>query len=836
MSEQVFTSCTVGGPISVYVRDGKIFRVRPIVIDENDLKPWTLTDANGKKFSPPKKITLQPFTLTERTKVYGEDRIQYPMKRVDFNPDGDRHTESRGKSGYERISWDAALDIVANEIKRVRANYGPEAITALTSSHHNWGLVGYKLGSFMRFFNTLGFTSVFDNPDSWEGWHWGATHAYGFWWRLGMPESYDLIEDALKYSDLIIYWGNDPDSTGGCYNGQESVIWRKWFKESGKTQIFIDPFYNYTLASTDGKWIAPRPGSDAALALAIAYVWLKNDTYDKEYVNTHTIGFEEFLNYVLGKEDGIPKTPKWAAEITDVPMKTITALAMEWAAKKVMVFGAGQGGPCRTAYGTEWARLLVALQAMQGLGKPGVSMCCGCGGSPYNASVFFPGYGDPDGMIWLSRAAKKAAFNPVEQRLYRLLLPEAILNPPIHWLGEGFCARSLDQQFKQYTYPLPGKSEVKILYRYGSSFMGTMTETNKWVRMYQSPNLEFVVNQDCWWGGETKFADIVLPACTNLERNDISEFCNGGGYAGQGNCVNYRVVVLQKKCIEPLYESKADYEIFSLLAERLGIKEEFTEGKSIEDWVKALFKVSDIAKYISWEEFEKKGYFVIPFPDDYKSTPALRWFYEGRDCDTPDPTNPKKNTEKAGELGTYSGKIEFVSQSLKEHFPEDEERPPLPHYIPNWEGPESELAKRYPLQLISPHPRYSFHTHYDKHAHWLDEINGHRMFKDGYYWQTVRINPSDAQKRGIQHGDIIKLYNDRATVLGIAQVTERVRPGTVHSWTSSGKYDPLEPGKAGSIDKGGCVNLLSPSRMMSKNVPGMAPNSCLIEIAKWESG
>jgi trimethylamine-N-oxide reductase (cytochrome c) len=158
----------------------------------------------------------------------------------------------------------------------------------------------------------------------------------------------------------------------------------------------------------------------------------------------------------------------------------------------------------------------------------------------------------------------------------------------------------------------------------------------------------------------------------------------------------------------------------------------------------------------------------------------------------------------------------------------------MPQYIPSWEGHESELARRYPLQLISPHARYSYHTHYDKHCNWLGDIPGHRIAKDGYYWQTVRIHPDDAGPRGINHGDVIKLYNDRGTVLGVAQVTERVRPGVLHSYTSSGKYDPLESGKAGSIDKGGCVNLLTSSKMILKNAPGMAPNSCLVEISKWE--
>jgi trimethylamine-N-oxide reductase (cytochrome c) len=158
----------------------------------------------------------------------------------------------------------------------------------------------------------------------------------------------------------------------------------------------------------------------------------------------------------------------------------------------------------------------------------------------------------------------------------------------------------------------------------------------------------------------------------------------------------------------------------------------------------------------------------------------------------------------------------------------------MPRYIPSWEGHETKSAKKYPLQLISPHPRFSFHTHHDTGVPWLVDIPGHRIFKDGTYWRVVRIHPTDAGVRGIQHRDIVKLYNDRGGVLCIATVTERIKPGTVHCYESSGVYDPLEPGKPGSIDRGGCINLLTPARMISKNAPGMANNSCLIEIERWE--
>ncbi|MGD0024807.1 MAG: molybdopterin-dependent oxidoreductase, partial [Xanthobacteraceae bacterium] len=363
MSTQVFTSCTNAGPISVYVRDGKIVRVLPLVADENDFRPWTI-EAGGRRYSPPKKFNVAPYVLTERDRVYADDRIKYPLKRVNFDPSGPRNPESRGKAGYERISWEEALDIVAGEIKRVQDAHGPSAVSAMTSSHHNWGLVGYKMSAFARFFNMIGYTQVLDNPDSWEGWHWGATHVYGFYWRLGMPEPYDMLEDALKHAEMIVYWSNDPDTTRGVYTGQDAAIWRRWLKEKGVKMIFIDPFYNYTAAAMGGKWIAPRPGTDAALALAIAHLWIVEATYDKQYVAERTVGFDEFKEYVLGTSDGMPKTPSWAEQESGVPAQTIAALAREWAAKRTVLSSGsrgGEGGACREAFGTEWARMMVLL-------------------------------------------------------------------------------------------------------------------------------------------------------------------------------------------------------------------------------------------------------------------------------------------------------------------------------------------------------------------------------------------------------------------------------------------------------------------------------------------
>ncbi|MEE4358778.1 MAG: molybdopterin-dependent oxidoreductase [Desulfococcaceae bacterium] len=837
MTEQVFTNCTNAGPVSVYVKDGKVTRIRPLVADEKDFRPWTI-EAGGKKYSPPKKFAVAPYVHAERRRLYSDERIRYPMKRVDFDPNGERNPRNRGKSPYVRISWDEALDIVAGEMKRVKDTYGGSAISGMTSSHHNWGIVGYKMGPFARFMNMFEFTPVLDNPDSWEGWHWGATHTYGFFWRLGMPEQYDLLEDSLKNTEMIVFWSNDPDSTRGTYTGQDSALWRQWLREKGVKTVFIDPYHNYTAGLMEGKWIAPRIGTDTAMAMAIAHVWITEDTYNKDYIQNRTIGFETFKKYVLGEEDGQPKTPEWAEKESGIKARVIRSLAREWAAKRTVLSGGargGEGGACRQAYATEWARMMVLLQAMQGLGAPGRSIWGTTMGAPSDTECWFPAYADLQGRIATTGAARHLPINTTKQRLWRLTLPEAVLSPPVSWYGEGFCGQSLEQQFRHFEYPMKGYSEIKMFYRYGGSFMGTLSDTSKWVRMYQSPKLEFVVNQDIWYNSETRMADIILPACTNFEREDVGEWGACGGYTvhASSGC-NYRIIVREQKCIEPLWESKSDYEIFSLIADRLGLKETFTDGKTELEWVKTFFDISDLPKYISWEEFNKKGYCIINIKDDYKATPSLRWFHDGRPCDTPDLNNPKRKSEKANELGTYSGKIEFVSESLKKHFPDDEERPLSPRYIPSWEGHRSELFTKYPLQLLSPHPRFSFHCHYDKHTDWLDDIPVHRIKKDGYAWWPARIHTDDAAARGIRNGDIVRLYNDRASVLCIAVVTERVRPGIIHSYASSAKYDPLIPGNADAVDKGGCVNMLTPSRMVSKNAPGMTPNSCLIEIERWE--
>ncbi|MDR3294544.1 MAG: molybdopterin-dependent oxidoreductase [Clostridiales Family XIII bacterium] len=866
------TNSTTGGPVfvDVDVEENKIVRVYPMDFADDDPESWEI-EARGRTFSPPRKTTYNVFTAGYKAMVHTERRVLYPLKRIGFDVNGERNELLRGEPaaggdpkypGYERISWEEALDTVSSEMIRIKREHGPGGIVAEPSSHHLWGNVGYRHSTLFRFMNLAGIAYADHNPDSWEGWYWGGIHSWGFSGCLGNPEQWDLLEDCLQNCEMMVFWASDPEATTGTYGGFESHPRRRWLKELGVKMVFIDPFFNHTAGMFADKWFSPQLGTDAALAAAILYVWITEGTYDKAFVETKVSGVEEFTAYIRGESDGVPKTPKWAEAETRIPAHDIRALAREWAKHKTMLAAGGIGGfggACRGATGMEWARMMIALMAFQGIGKPGVNIYSTTQGVPTDPDFYFPGYGeggisgDLDNSATAYRLAYKM-FDGVNSRpapsninvaagthIPRLRIPECILDGKFGpWRGKGFAGNSIEQQFHPYKYPADGYARVQMYYKYGGSQIGTMGHTNRYAKMYRTKNLPIVVSQSIWFEGEVPFADIILPACTNFERWDISEFAHSGGYgAGTETLANHRVVTFQQKCIEPLGESKSDYEIFRLLAGRLGIEGAFSEGKTDLDWVKQYFHATDLPKIITWEKFTEKGYVIIPVNKARKKTPAFRWFYEGREMDTPMVARFRPSDQIGGKgLQTMTGKIELVSSSLKRFYETsgevDEQRPVMTQYLPSWEGHHTaELFGRYPLAVVAPHPRHSFHTMGDGKDAFMNDIKDHRMQIGGHYYWVIRINTEDAKARGIRDDDLVKAYNDRGEVILAAQRTERVPAGTVHCYMASAEYQPLgKPGE--SPDRGGCINILSPGRFMSKTANGMATAHFLVEIEKWE--
>jgi molybdopterin guanine dinucleotide-containing S/N-oxide reductase-like protein len=795
--------------VRVECSDGKILRIRPLQYDEKypELKPWTI-EARGKSFSPSMLSAIPPLTLGYKNRLYSPNRVLYPLKRVDWDPNGERNPQNRGISKYKRISWDEALDIVVSEINRVKEKYGMEAILSQSDGHAETKTVHAAHGCHRRLLRMLGgYTLQTRNTDSWEGWYWGAKHVWGCENLGQMVPVANVMWDVSKNSDGILFWGCDPETTPWGFNGQLASRLSYWWTELGIKQVYIAPDCNYGNAVHADKWIPVLPNTDAALYLGIAHVWMTEGTYDQEYVKTHSVGFDRFRDYVLGAEDGVPKTARWAAEITGVPSYTIKALARYWANKKVSI-AIGNGGPgVRGPYSTEPARLQACLLAMQGVGKPGRHQFKMIEWGLYNKKSNNPL--PPPKYAPLMMAANRGWLytDTPPQFIPKDMIHDAILKPPISWYGTTLSRDSVDQQFIKYTYPREGGTDVHMIWTDSPSWMTCWNDTNSFARALQSPQIEFVLAQHPWMENDCQLADLVLPSNTMLEVDDVG--C-------ESQTAAFSCIFHEPRAVEARGESKSDYEIVCAIAERIGVLEEYTLGKSVDDWIKTGWEFSGAAGEISFEDFKEKGYYVVPQDTNWKGSKAgMLGFYE----------DPENNP-----LSTPSGKIEFYSERLAQKFPDDKERPPVPKWIGNGESHQEclggERAKLYPLLVISNHPRWRVHSQHDDMT-WLREIRTCKVQgPDGYAYEPAWIHPTDAAARGIVDGDVVSIYNERGAVLAGAWVTERIRPGAVYI-DHGARWDPIV---AGELDRGGAINTITPHNITSKNVAGMVCSGFLVEV------
>lgn len=253
--------------------------------------------------------------------------------------------------------------------------------------------------------------------------------------------------------------------------------------------------------------------------------------------------------------------------------------------------------------------------------------------------------------------------------------------------------------------------------------------------------------------------------------------------------------------------------------------------------MKRVFDSSDLPDRISWRDFCRKGYYVVP-PErpELRQPTDMRWFAEGRRKDVPEPHPlPSQFAEEFGMgVQTPSGKLEFVPELLKRHNADNPERPPLNRYIPSWEGPRTaELVGRFPLQMIATHSRYSFHTGGGGKNGAANHIPDHRALVAGHYFWLLRLSPEDAAARGIGPRDLVKVYNDRAAVICAADVSALVAPGVVKSFESSAEFQLVEV-NGEEVEIGGCMNMLTSDRPQCQGTSSMSPNSCLVQVEKWQ--
>lgn len=826
----VFESIACGGTggelAAVDTKNGKIVRIRPLHLDtvytEEEMADSTWEIKVGDKvLKPDMKARPNWFALAYKNRVYSKNRVKYPLKRVDWEPGGDPekiNAQNRGKSKFVRISWDEAIDIIESEIKRVVTTYGPYSVFTIGEDGHRESKDLHAGGGMHSTLMSkiAGYTRETRTPDSVEGWYWGAKHVWGSGSNKGLGmcapaqtgyNAWNVVKDVTENAEFITFDAGDWETTQNYSALFLSTVLKFW-DELGKEIVVVDPFCNYTAVCHDYKWIPVLPNTDAALHFGLMYEAIVNDLYDKDYVATHTVGFDKLKAYIMGEEDGIVKNAAWAAERCGVPEYTIKAYARKLFGKRSS-HAHFSSGSIKGPYSHEPGRTAAYLLGMQGLGKPGVQML------HMNATTIARENIARSTTAPFTSNNKCRMFYPNAQSIPRTMVAEALTTGKAKWWGSpAIVYVETSEQFQEFNYPAPdGGCPVHMLWSEKPCNMNCWDGGFNYQDAIRTPAVECFVTNHQWLENDSLFADLILPVTTCIEDNDTM---------GASQMVSRRYAALAPQAIDHIGESLSDYQIACKIGERFGVRDQIDMGMTDDEWHQFGFEQSRLGEEITWEEFQKRGFYMPKLaPDWEQDSPGMTGFYldpEGWPLDTP------------------SGKLEFYSEALAENFPDDKERQPLAKWLiggpaeEGWTHDETlwgERCKQFPLLLVANPAKYRVHVQGDD-IMWFREIETVKVKgKDGYMYEPAWINPVDAEKRGIQNGDLVKIFNDRGTVLFGARISERIIPGAVMVNKGS-RVDPI----TSHLDRGGAINLISPSNQVSKHCKGFAVTGYLVETAK----
>ena len=678
-------------PLRLHVKDNVIIKV------EGD-------DTAGPEFQLRACVRCRAY----KHYVHHKDRIMHPLKRVG----------PKGTGEYERISWDEALDTVASKIKETKDKYGSQAIFFLAGGGYHGNLHGAgQIGKLLAMMG--GFTTDYGNISS-EGAVWAVMSTYG-----------DVMvghsrEDFLN-SKLILIWGWDP---ARMISGTNTMYHLIQAKEAGVKIISIGPRYDDTTSTLECEWIPVRPGTDTAMMVAMANVIIKNNLQDQAFLDKYTLGFDKFKDYVLGDEDGIEKTPEWAAEITGVPAERIEALAKEYATTDPACLMDCQG-PARSAMGEQYNRCAITLTAMTGnIGKNGGSAAGGLMGIPVGHMFRRPGI---PGMKNPVEAGGKSIRGTLDlrdrviKRVHKVKISDCLL--------EGTAGG----------YP----ADIKMVWSVSNNYVNQYGNANKASRALKQ--VDFMVSNEIFMTPTAKHADIILPVTTAAEKSDISRPWPSGPY-----------FTFINQAIQPQGECKSDLEIAYALAERLGFND-FKQAEN-EEWLRLFCENNEqLKEHIKdFDKYKEEGVVRVELKE-----PIVAFKKEIED--------PENHPFK-----TPSGKIEIFSQRAADiDLPNV---PPIPKYLSTAEDRYDPLYEKYPLQVLTPHGRNRVHSTLTNIEE-LQEVDPHRVW----------INPIDADPRGIKSEDDLYIWNDRGKIAIKAWVTERIVPGVLCIFQGTW-YDPDDEG------------------------------------------
>ncbi|ELY3738080.1 molybdopterin-dependent oxidoreductase [Cronobacter sakazakii] len=703
-----------------------------------------------------------------RRRVYNPDRLKYPMKRVG----------KRGEGKFVRISWDEALDTIAQGMKRIISDYGNEAIYL----NYGTGTLGGTMTRswppgktlLARLMNCCGgYLNHYGDYSSAQI-AAGLSYTYGGWADGNSPSD-------IENSKLVVLFGNNPGETRMSGGGVTYYLEQARAKSQAR-MIVIDPRYTDTAAGREDEWIPIRPGTDAALASAIAWVLITENYVDQPFLDNYCVGYDEktlppgapanghYKAYILGDgPDGTAKTPAWAAPITGIPEARIIKLAREIGEAKPAFIAQGWG-PQRHSNGELACRAIAMLPILTG-----------------NVGIHGGNSGAREGSFSLPFERMPTLQNPVETSISMFTWTDAIERGPS-------MTATADGVRGKEKLDVP----IKMIWNYaGNCLINQHSQINRTHEILQDDKkCELIVVIDCHMTASARYADILLPDCTASEQMD---------FALDASCGNMAYVIFADQAIAPRFECRTIYDITSALAVRMGVGDTFTEGRTQEGWLRHLYAQSRraIPELPDFDTFRQQGIFKLRDPQGHHV--AYQAFRE----------NPAANP-----LDTPSGKIEIYSSALADiaahwQLPEGDVIHPLPVYSPGFEQVSDPLRAQYPLQLTGFHYKSRTHSTYGN----VDVLQAACR-------QQVWINPQDAQARGINDGDPVRVWNARGEARIEAKVTPRIMPGVV-ALGEGAWYQPDAEG----VDHAGSINVLTTQRP-SPLAKGNPSHSNLVQLAR----
>jgi biotin/methionine sulfoxide reductase len=741
------------GYFDAVVEDGRLVGVRPFA---RDPFPGTLIDSMPDV-------------------VHAPSRIDRPYIRRGWLR-GERRGSLRGGDPFVPVSWDRVTQILAEETCRVRTEHGPSAIYGGSYGWSSAGRFHHAKTQLQRFLGAGGgFTSSVTSYSYASGQTLmphvlGTTEVV-----LGRTTDWAAIAENAK---LMLCFGGLAAKNGlvtaGGGGGHEYLPAMRRAARAGVRFVSISPYRGDTEADLNAEWVPIRPGTDTAMMLAMAHAILAAGKEDRAFLATRCVGWDRLRAYILGEADGTAKTPEWAAPIAGVSAGTTRRLALECAAKPTMLTAAWSIQ--RADFGEQPWWMLTALAAMLGtIGKSGQGVAFG--------------YGSINGMGTPRRDLLAVSMPAV--RNVGLHIPVARITEMLERPGE-----TLDYNGRAITLP-----DIRIIWWAGGNPLHHHQDLNRLLRAWS--HAETIVVQEPWWTALARHADIVLPATTTLERNDIASSSRD------------RFVRAMHRAIPPQGQARNDFDMLADVADALGYRDRFTEQRDEGAWLRHLY--DRWRQQCAWQGFEAPdfdrfwadGFVEIPPPEPAESYTQFADFA----------ADPAEHP-----LETPSGKVELFSETIAAMGYADCPGHPVWIEPREWLG-AAEATRDHPLHLLSYQPATRLHGQLDPgRVAAADKIQGR---------EPIRMHPEDAAARGLSDGAVVRVFNARGACLAGLRLDSSLLRGVVAMATGAW-FDPLEPGVPGSLCVHGNPNVLTPDIGTSRLGQGPSAQSCLVQVERWD--